>query len=275
MIKKQKLLSLSLILAISFLVACNSSTEDNAAETERPVDESEITSAQSQSEEIEESKEGNPSLTTEEVLEETVSQINTSLPIWAPATMEIPEGNHLSAKTNTSNDSYEVELYALNEPIPINNEELGEQDSFILFGVAEYESKEEAIEYIQSELDGYLTFQGESEEINLGYNIPGQIQAGTGHAGIRWSIGNWELRSVANGDQIKEAEPVAKEMVELLQEIVLPAPEELGTVFINQDHEEGTVTEVYYQVGSHVINVYSDSLTPDEVLETVAKMEEW
>ncbi|GAF66371.1 putative ATPase [Bacillus sp. TS-2] len=264
-----------LILAITFLAACNSPTEDNAAPTESSIDESEITSAHSQSEEIEESKQGNPYLTTEEVLEETVNQLDTNLPIWAPATMKIPEENHLSAKTNTTNDSYEVELYALIEPIPINNEALGEQDSFILFGVAEYESKEAAIEYIQSEQDGYLTFEGESEEINLGYNITGHIQAGTGHAGIRWSIGNWKLSSVANGDRIKEAEPIAKEVVEVLEEVTLPAPDELGTVFINQDYEEDTLTEVYWQVGSHVISVYSDSLTPDQVLETVAKIGKW
>lgn len=291
--KMLKAISLISIASLSILSACNSSENESTAmndydsseasnTTERTGEStstSENSTADNNSVEVEKEPAGNDqeegSLTTQEVLQETVNQLNTEIPIWAPATLDLSEEQHLTATTISTETSYQVELYSLDEPTPINNQALSDENSFFLFGATSYKNEDEAIKNIQSDLEGYLTFEGETEEVDLGYDITGQVQAGTGHSGVAWNEGNWELRSIANGNQIKEPEPVAKEVVDLLETITLPAPDELGSVFINQDQEKGTLTEVYWQTDSQVFKAQSSSLAPEEVLRIVSTMEEW
>ncbi|WYP27492.1 hypothetical protein NSQ54_05125 [Alkalihalobacillus sp. FSL W8-0930] len=264
--RKLKAFSFMSIASLSILSACNTPSDERSASRDNDSGEA------SNSAELEEE---NTSLTEEEVLQETVKQLDTNIPIWAPASLDLSEEHHLTATTNSTNTSYEVELFSLDEPTSINNEALSDEDPFFLFSSSTFENQEAAIDHIQSELDGYLTFESETEKVDLGYDITGQVQAGTGHSGVAWNEGIWELRSIASGDQIKEAEPLAKEVVDLLEEITLPAPDELGTVFINQDQEEGTLTELYWQKDSQVFKAQSTSLAPEDVLKIVSTMEEW
>lgn len=284
--RKLKAFSFTFIASLSILSACNSFSDERSAlddnDTGEATNTSEITDESTSTSEnpatgndSAELEEENTSLTEEEVLQATVNQLDTDIPIWAPASLDLSEEHHLTATTNSTDTSYEVELFSLDEPTSINNEALSDEDPFLFFGASTFENEEAAIDHIQSELDGYLTLEGETEKVDLGYDITGQVQAGTGHSGVTWNEGNWELRSISNGDQIKEAEPLAKEVVDLLEEVTLPAPDELGTVFINQDQEEGTLTELYWQKDSQVFKAQSTSLMPEDVLRIVSTMEEW
>lgn len=130
----------------------------------------------------------------------------------------------------------------------------------------EFESSKEAASY----LDGYQKVS--QTNIDLGHDIEGLQDSGTGHKYITWNEGNWYIGldyptdSKYALDKYADQENLAKDIVTYLESHYLPAPEDKGVIKI-RGFNDSPQTKIQWQKGKVVYEIVSDENNPMETLQ--------
>ncbi|MCM3091015.1 MULTISPECIES: hypothetical protein [unclassified Cytobacillus] len=166
--------------------------------------------------------------TPEEVIAEIEKQLSTDVPIKLPETLKLNEGYHLTAKTDSDQDSYQAIFFQTEEVIPINDAKLDQLSDDSILAVLtgqNYESKEAASEQIS-----YQNFeQIGGEPVDLGYSITGYQDAGAGSVFLSWNEGRWAFTSRARTEDSDILLTESKKIVEFLESNMLPPPKMYGS----------------------------------------------
>lgn len=133
---------------------------------------------------------------------------------------------YLSAATTgrMDQDNFNIFYYAEDEPIYVDNKALNDLDPIASFNKTTYDTEAEAIEAVNRILD----LQG--QEVDLGYGLVGYMQGAAGSTYLNWQEGNWGLLVQANNHEGEDPVPLAKEVVEYLEEVFLSPPSDVGQI---------------------------------------------
>ncbi|MGX7075289.1 hypothetical protein [Globicatella sanguinis] len=174
---------------------------------------------------------------------------------------------YLSAATTKVSDTenFNILYYAENEPYEVNNQELNNKTPIAAFQRVVYEDEAAAQEAVNQVIDN------QGEEIDLGYGITGYLTAGMGSTYLNWQEGNWSLAIQAPNQEGVSSPDLAKQIVEYLEEIALPAPEVVGQIKLRMNdsltYEDNVAT---WQVGNVVYTVsHADPFTLIEMTGSI------
>ncbi|MEK4302891.1 hypothetical protein [Oceanobacillus sp. FSL K6-0251] len=222
------------------LGACQGEDDTSQAETEVPHQEQESDEeALSESDKTEDNQE-----TTENIQEDAESEDN------------INEEKQTESNDNTNReDAYSEED---------SKESENTTDSNIT--ETNYSSRQEAVDAI----DNYEVV----EQTNLGLipDIQALSDAGAGSQYISWNMGNWMVLVRAPTDpelatgNYKDAEDLARDVVDYLETNYLPAPDERGVIQIN-DSGEAPSTNIRWQQGNTVYEIDESIDNPIDALQ--------
>lgn len=239
---------LSVLLALG-LSACSHSTVKENEEPPPPVEE-DSDEGTGKNQDTEESPE---EVTTENVLAEVREALDTDIEVQLPMDVKVAEGQYLSAMTTSAAGNYEVIFYEVDERTEVNADQLKEKEPFAIVKGMIYASVDEANEQI-----GYQPIQEGMPEVDLGYDITGYQDAGTGSSFITWHEGRWSLVVRARNDEEGNAAGLnlAQAIVEKLETQMLPIPYENGAgTFSSWDHDEVDTNRIAWQEGEIVYEV--------------------
>ncbi|WP_370223936.1 hypothetical protein [Cytobacillus sp.] len=167
-------------------------------------------------------------LTPEEVIAETEKQLSTDVPIKMPDTLNVNQGYHLTAKTVSDRDSYQVIFFQTEDVIPINNaklDQLSDDSILAVLSGQNFDSNEAASEQIS-----YQNFEEiGGNPVDLGYSIIGYQDAGAGSVYLSWNEGRWAFTSRARTEDPDNLLTDSKKVVEFLESSTLPPPKMYGT----------------------------------------------
>ncbi|GIN57866.1 lipoprotein [Lederbergia ruris] len=190
-------------------------------------------------------------LTQKEIIEGIKGQIDTELTIVLPDHIPLEEGEHLTAATTSENDHYTVTFFASQTPIPINNEQLNDDEAsrqIARLTVQQYNTQEQADEEIAFE---DFSKNG-GNEVDLGYGITGYQDAGAGSLWTGWNEGRWALATHTQTDQAESGEMLARETVTFLEDHSLPIPEKHGFVHLDATGDDQRIIwqkgKIVYQI---------------------------
>lgn len=185
-----------------------------------------------------------------EVIENLASQYpNDTLPTYV-LTPDLPEYITAATTGTSDQDNFNIYYYAEDEAIAVNDEAVNELDPVASLEKTTYETEEEAVEAVNQVLD----LQG--EEMDLGYDITGYMEGAAGSSYLNWQEGNWSLVVRASNIEGEDPVPLAKEVVEYLEEVFLPAPSQVGQISlrVNSDGDISGNT-VVWQEGNVVYRI--------------------
>ncbi|HEU5140205.1 MAG TPA: hypothetical protein VFT51_09530 [Bacillales bacterium] len=161
------------------------------------------------------------------VIQKSMQTLETSVPKVAPTNIPINDGLYLTSNTKAASDSYEVRLYQVSQPIPINSpknlEKVDPENQLGVFGGTLYEDQEKAAGQVRY-------FKVENGNLDIGYDIMAREGAGAGHVYISWNEGRWlfQIDSPTNPDYLFDGygtrKEVAKNIVAFLEENWNPPP---------------------------------------------------
>lgn len=159
-----------------------------------------------------------------EVIENLASQYpNDTLPTYI-LTPDLPEYITAATTGTSDQDNFNIYYYAEEEAIAVNDPAVNELDPIASLEKTTYETEEEAVEAVNQVLD----LQG--EEVDLGYGLTGYMQGAAGSTYLNWQEGYWSLIVQANNVEDEDPVPLAQEVVEYLEEVMLPAPSQVGQI---------------------------------------------
>lgn len=160
-----------------------------------------------------------------EIIDEVKRQLTTDIPVKLPENIGTLMGHWITAATQSDSNSYAVEFYKTETPVPVNDPSLEDRsDAFAVFSGIRFENAEKAEAQInyQEYADNGLT------EVDLGYGIAGVREGAAGSQYISWNEGRWALSmrgTIQQGDSLVDD---AKTVVQFLEDHLLPAPQHVG-----------------------------------------------
>lgn len=188
------------------------------------------------------SENGEPQTLSEDspkaVIQKTMRTLDTSVPKIAPTNIPMDEGLYLTTDAKADTDSYEVRLFQVSHPIPVNSpknlEKVDPENQLGVFGGTLYESKKKAAGQVRF-------FKVENKNLDLGHDIMAREGAGAGHVYISWNEGRWlfQIDSPTNPDYFYDGygsrKEVAKNIVAFLEENWNPPPpsDQYGYINVN------------------------------------------
>lgn len=225
----------------------------------------------SQSSDTVESKEDaseTDTLTREEVLAQIEQDLDTDV-VQLPEYLPVRDDMYLTARIFKTDVGQEIIFYESAVQIPVNDTSLGDGETkaypIARITVQHYASETKSLEEV-----GYMNFDesGGYEEIDLGYDITGYRDSATGQTYISWNEGRWSLSTAATTDDPQNGVDLAKEAVSFLEENILPAPNQYGSIKLDAINHEHTIS---WQEGTTVVVV--DLIEdPIEALKTVTSI---
>lgn len=129
-----------------------------------------------------------------------------------------------------------------------------------------YSSEEEAIDAIE----GYHDI--EQTNIDLGNGIKGLVEGAAGHQYLSWNEGNWMIEIDFPSDpqyavdDYEDAKSMAKSIVNYLEDHMLPAPGERGTIKVSGFNDRPE-TLIRWQQGTKVYEIDQQISNPIEALQ--------
>lgn len=238
----------SVMLSLGLLAACSAETETEETPIEVPSVDAEMPSDSAVEAPADQDKESNEEqntpekkddLTQEEVLAAIKDQIpDTKLEKVLPGKLNISTEEHLTATTSSELASYQVTFYATDEPVPINNAALFEDDmrkeKLAVLKVTDYKDQDEQAE-TKIAFEDYSKVGG--EQVDLGSGITGYQDAGVGNLWTSWNEGRWSLATHTSIEQPEKGVELAKQAVEYLETHSLPIPKQHGMVRLDATGE--------------------------------------
>ncbi|WP_079708328.1 hypothetical protein [Paraliobacillus ryukyuensis] len=123
------------------------------------------------------------------------------------------------------------------------------------------------------EMDSYREIK--QTNLDLGHGIKAFSEGATGHHYISWNEGNWLIQVNFPSDpqyaidNYQSGEELAKSVVDRLEKIYLPAPEQRGVIKIN-GFSDNAETIVRWQEGNIVYAVKEQTSNPIAILNYIA-----
>ena len=155
--------------------------------------------------------------------------------------------NFLTAATTSQADqnNFRVLYYAEKEAIPVNDARVNQ------FEKKTYGSDAEAKNAVNQIIDNG------GQPVDLGYNITGYKQGAAGSSYLSWQEGNWSLVVRASNINGESPDDLAKNVVNILEQETLPAPNTVGQITLNvagtTDYNRNSVV---WQAGTVVYSVH-------------------
>lgn len=203
----------------------------------------------------------NPSKTQKDVLNKLSSVLNTSVTIMLPTDVPVDNGEYLTATTVSEKWYYKVNFYQNIQPEDIDSETASKGNPILTVEGTEYKDAASAKEAI----NGYsqvATSKYPDMNIDLGHNIKALVDAGMGHGYLTWNEGRWCIRLDSPNDpayknkKYPDSKKLAEEIVEYLNNYMLPAPEKIGVISVNNWYNSNGTT-IEWQYNQMVYKVWS------------------
>lgn len=161
--------------------------------------------------------------------------------------------NFLTAATTSQADqnNFRVLYYAEKEAIPVNDARVNQLTPISSFEKKTYGSDAEAKNAVNQIIDNG------GQPVDLGYNITGYKQGVAGSSYLSWQEGNWSLVVRASNINGESPDDLAKNVVNILEQETLPAPNTVGQITLNvagtTDYNRNSVV---WQAGTVVYSVH-------------------
>ncbi|WP_270693811.1 hypothetical protein [Enterococcus faecalis] len=161
--------------------------------------------------------------------------------------------NFLTAATTSQADqnNFRVLYYAEKEAIPVNDARVNQLTPISSFEKKTYGSDAEAKNAVNQIIDNV------GQPVDLGYNITGYKQGAAGSSYLSWQEGNWSLVVRASNINGESPDDLAKNVVNILEQETLPAPNTVGQITLNvagtTDYNRNSVV---WQAGTVVYSVH-------------------
>ena len=234
-------------IVVVLVTACASKSDESQEENPGSLEEPEVQKDQSNVNDEKvtgkdaEGQEEEKPLTQEEVIKAVKQQIDTDLSLKLPDKLPLKKGEHLTAVTEGDENSYRVVFYESDEPIPINNEELinneDKADPIATIHVQKYDSQKQADEEVSFEQFD----ENGGQEVDLGHGITGYRDAGAGSVYTGWNEGRWALAVHAQTSEGNKGTDLAKDAVAYLEENTLPIPQPHGYAHLDVDERDNRI----------------------------------
>lgn len=187
-----------------------------------------------------ESKNPDQTLSQAEVMDAIKTQLKTNISKVLPNKLPLSEGKHLTATTKSDANHYEIVFYESVQPIPINHNTLGKDQSakaIMRLQVKKYNSLKEANEQI-----GFQDYsKSGASTVELGHGVKGYQDAGAGSQWTSWNEGRWALVSRAKTTEGDKGRKLAENAVNYLESHTLPIPKPHGMVHIDVDQSDNRI----------------------------------
>lgn len=158
--------------------------------------------------------------------------------------MEIPHSTDkkLSAThTNAHSQSFSISYFETDESLALNDVTLEKLQPFATFNSTLMSSEEEAIKAVEYQ-------QPDGVSVNLNHGLTGYQQGAAGSSYVAWKEGNWSILVQTTNANNEDSLALANNIVELLEEIFLPAPTNVGQIKIHL----GQKNELAFNQGNNV-----------------------
>lgn len=161
--------------------------------------------------------------------------------------------NFLTAATTSQADqnNFRVLYYAEKEAIPVNDARVNQLTPISSFEKKTYGSDAEAKNAVNQIIDNG------GQPVDLGYNITGYKQGAAGSSYLSWQEGNWSLVVRASNINGESPDDLAKNVVNILEQETLPAPNTVGQITLNvagtTDYNRNSVV---WQAGTVVYSIH-------------------
>lgn len=230
--------------------ANSTETEPSTHDQEQQTTENNSTSAtKSPLTSVESDSTNNDTSSQENVIASVKEQIQDSLPPRLPKKLPVSSKEmHLSAAIDSESDMYRVIFFESKKVIPINSKELNDSEiakPIAKIEVRKYETEQEA----ESEV-GYISPEDipTGNPINLGHSIKGYPEGGAGNKWLNWHEGRWYLQvHASNIEGNTDYLPLAKSMVDYLEENELPVPHKYGSVKADVEKKKAENNRISWQ----------------------------
>lgn len=202
-----------------------------------------------------------PPQTQQEALNKIKAALNTKVPLMLPTNLPVEKGHYLTAATTSQTWYYKVNFYETNQPADIGSQTASKGMLIATVEGTEYKDMVSAKEAV----NGYMqvdTSKSDPPAIDLGHNIKAIGDAGLGHGYLIWNEGRWCIKLDSPNDptyknkKYPDSKQLAENIVKYLNDYMLPAPQKIGVISINNwNNSQGTTiqwqyNEMVYQVWS-------------------------
>lgn len=175
--------------------------------------------------------------TQQETLKQVKAALNTKVSLMLPTSLPLEKGDYLTATTVSQAQSYKVNLYEVKQPEAINSKAASKGTLIATVEGTEYQDASNA----KGSISAYerIDASGPDEIMeDLGHNIKAMKNAGLGHQQLTWNEGRWCLwvdsptDPAFKNNKYPDRDQLAKDVVAYLEEHMLPAPQDIGVIFI-------------------------------------------
>ncbi|MGK0552272.1 hypothetical protein ACSFB8_08090 [Enterococcus faecalis] len=136
---------------------------------------------------------------------------------------------YLTAATTPTQDqaNFRILYYAEQAAIAVNDLQVNQLTPIAAFEKKTYNSPAQAQAAVQQNNDDG------GQAVDLGHGIIGHQQGAAGSSYLTWQEGNWRLLVQASNVQGENPQPLAKQIVDLLEKEMLPAPKDAGRITLS------------------------------------------
>jgi hypothetical protein len=177
-----------------------------------------------------------PPKTQKQAVADLVNALSTKVPVMLPTSVPVSKGKYLTGTTYSETWYYKTNLYETAHPASINSSAASRGIWIAAVEGTEYKDEASA----KKSINGYTKVDStQNPNIDLGHGIKGIENAGLGHAYIIWNEGRWCINMDSpndptyNNKKYPDSIKLAQDVVSFLNQNVLPAPQSLGVITIN------------------------------------------
>lgn len=207
------------------------------------------------------SKDGTaPSQMQQDVLKKTKAALNTNVPLMMPTSVPVEDGRYLTSTTASQATSYKVNFYENDQPSGVNSKAASNGTLLATVEGIEYKDTSSAKE----KLSGYVQedISKGPDSVDLGHHITAVQDAGMGHLTFVWNEGRWCIKLDSPNDpayknkEYPDSQQLAKDVVAYLDDSMLPVPQNIGVIRINNWNKSYGAT-VQWQYNQTVYQISS------------------
>lgn len=175
--------------------------------------------------------------TQQEALDQIREVLNTKVAVRLPSGVPVSKGHYLTAAVTSKPGDYVVNFYETDQPAQINSQASSKGTRVAAVEGTAYKNAAAA----KDSIPGYEQVDTSIKDglVNLGHAVKAVGDAGAGHQMLTWNEGRWCIRidSPTDSSYQNKAYPdrvqVARNVVDYLENHMLPAPQKIGVISIN------------------------------------------
>lgn len=199
--------------------------------------------------------------TQQEAIQQIKAALNTKVPVMLPTDVPVENVSCLTATTVSEAQNYKVNLYEGKHPEAINSKAASQGTLLATVEGTEYPNASSA----KNSISAYqkVDVSGADQILDLGHNIKAVEDAGLGHQQLIWNEGRWCLWVDSPTDpayknkEYPDRNQLAKDVVEYLEQYMLPAPQDIGVIYIGDwdENKADNSTNITFQKNKTVYHI--------------------